>query len=164
LTGRILALLGAGGAAALLPAITLAGSIVLALRPTVGTVQWFQVVRRAADYAIARPSREVFYTALGRAALSRTKGLIDTAVYRAGDAAGAWAFGLMATLPGLAWAAPLGIVPLSVLWIGVSLALGAGLRRRTSGLCPDEIRRGSLPNSDRDSHNEPSVEEAPPLE
>src|SRR5262249_15965408 len=41
LTGRILAWLGAGGSAALLPAITLGGAIVLALRPTVATVQWF---------------------------------------------------------------------------------------------------------------------------
>jgi AAA family ATP:ADP antiporter len=129
-TGRILALLGAGGAAALLPALTLAGSIVLALRPTIVTVQWFQVARRAADYAIARPSREVFYTALGRAELSRTKSLIDTAVYRAGDAAGAWAYGLLAAIPGVSWAAPLGIVPLSILWIVVSLGLGRALRRR----------------------------------
>jgi AAA family ATP:ADP antiporter len=116
-----------------LPALTLAGAIVLALRPTVATVQWFQVIRRAADYAIARPSREVFYTALGRGELSRTKSLIDTAVYRAGDAAGAWAYGLIATIPGLSWAAPLGIVPLSMLWIVVSLALGRSLRRLLAG-------------------------------
>jgi AAA family ATP:ADP antiporter len=137
LTGRLLALLGAGGSAALLPAITLAGSIVLTLRPTIATVQWFQVARRAADYAIARPSREVLYTALGRAALSRSKGLIDTAVYRAGDAAGAWGYGLLAAIPGLSWAAPLGVVPLSLLWIGVSLGLGRALRRR-----PDSDKAG----------------------
>jgi ATP:ADP antiporter, AAA family len=130
LTGRLLALLGAGGSAALLPAITMAGAIILALRPTIATIQWFQVARRAVDYAIARPSREVFYNVLGRAALSRSKGLIDTAVYRAGDAAGAWAYGLLAAIPGLSWAASLGVVPLSLLWIGVSLGLGRALRRR----------------------------------
>jgi ATP:ADP antiporter, AAA family len=129
LTGRILALLGAGGAAALLPAITIAGSIVLALRPTVGTIQWFQVARRAVDYAIARPSREVFYTALGPAALVRTKGLIDTAVYRAGDVAGAWTYGLLAAMPAASWVAPLGVIPLSILWIAVSLGLGRAHRR-----------------------------------
>ena len=129
-TGRALALLGAGGSAAMLPAVTLAGSIVLALRPTVATVQWFQVARRAVDYAIARPSREVFYTVVGRAELSRTKRLIDTAVYRAGDAAGAWAYGLLAAIPGLSWAAPLAIVPLSLFWIVLSLGLGGALRRR----------------------------------
>ena len=89
-----------------LPAVTLAGAIVLAARPTLATVQWFQVVRRAVDYAIARPSREVFYTAVGRAELLGAKGLIDTAVYRAGDAAGAWAYGLLAAVPGLRPRAP----------------------------------------------------------
>ncbi len=135
-TGRTLALLGAGGSAALLPAVTLAGAIVLALRPTVATVQWFQVVRRAVDYAIARPSREVFYTVVDRAELSRTKGLIDTAVYRAGDAAGAWAYGLLAALPGLAWAAPLAVVPLSLGWIVLSLSLGRALQRRLAQADP----------------------------
>jgi ATP:ADP antiporter, AAA family len=129
-TGWALALLGAGGAAAMLPVVTLAGSIVLALQPTVATVQWFQVVRRALDYAIARPSREVFYTVVDRAELSRSKLLIDTAVYRAGDAAGAWTYGLLAAMPGLSWAAPLTIVPLSLLWIVLSLGLGRALRDR----------------------------------
>ena len=71
------------------------------MRPTVATVQWFQVARRAVDYAIARPSREVFYTAVGRAELLGAKSLIDTAVYRAGDAAGAWTYGLLAAVPSL---------------------------------------------------------------
>ena len=50
--------------------MTLAGVVVLVLRPTVATVQWFQVARRAVDYAIARPSREVFYTVVGPVRLS----------------------------------------------------------------------------------------------
>jgi AAA family ATP:ADP antiporter len=137
-TGWTLALLGAGGSAAILPAVTLVGSIVLALRPTVATVLWFQVARRAVDYAIARPSREVFYTAVGRDELMRVKGLIDTAVYRAGDAAGAWIYGLFAALPGLSGAAPLAVVPLSVFWFVLSLCLGRAMRRR---LVHNEPRR-----------------------
>jgi AAA family ATP:ADP antiporter len=130
LTGRALSLLGAGGSAAMLPVVTLAGCIILALRPTIATLQWFQVVRRAVDYAIARPSREVFYTVVDRAELSRAKGLIDTAVYRAGDAVGAWAYGLLASLPGISWTAPLAVVPLSMVWILLSLGLGRALRSR----------------------------------
>ncbi len=136
-TGWSLALLGAGGSAALLPAVTLVGAIVLAMRPTVATVQWFQVVRRAVDYAVARPSREVFYTAVGRDELLKVKGLIDTTVYRAGDAAGAWAYGLLAALPGLSQAAPLAVVPLSLVWFVLSLGLGRAMRRR---LVHDEHR------------------------
>ena len=129
-TGRALSMLGAGGSAAMLPVVTLAGSIVLALRPTVATILWFQVARRSVDYAIARPSREVFYTVIDRAELSRAKLLIDTAVYRAGDAAGAWTYGLLTAIPGLSWAAPLAIVPLSLFWIVLSLVLGRALRSR----------------------------------
>jgi AAA family ATP:ADP antiporter len=130
LTGRTLALLGAGGTTALLPVVTMAGVIVLVLNPTVATVQWFQVIRRAVDYALARPGREVFYTVVGRAELLRTKGLIDTAVYRAGDAAGAWAYGLLAALPGVPDAAPLFVVPLSLAWIALSLGLGRSIKQR----------------------------------
>ena len=88
------------------------------------------MIRRAVDYAIARPSREVFYTVVDRAALLRAKGLIDTAVYRAGDAAGAWAYGLLAALPGLSGAAPLAVVPLSLVWIVLSLALGRTMSQK----------------------------------
>jgi ATP:ADP antiporter, AAA family len=125
-TGWVLSVLGAGGSAAILPVVTLAGSIILALWPTVATIMWFQVARRSVDYAIARPSREVFYTVVDRAELSRAKLLIDTAVYRAGDAAGAWTYGIFTALPGLS-TAPLAIVPLSLFWIVLSLILGRAL-------------------------------------
>jgi AAA family ATP:ADP antiporter len=131
-TGRALALLGAGGTTALLPVVTMAGIVVLVLNPTVATVKWFQVVRRAVDYALARPGREVFYTVVGRSELLRTRGLIDTAVYRAGDAAGAWAYGLLAAVPGVPEAAPLAVVPLSLAWIALSLGLGRAMRIRPS--------------------------------
>ncbi|QEH35949.1 hypothetical protein OJF2_45060 [Aquisphaera giovannonii] len=128
--GRVLAALGAGAATAMLPAVTLAGVVLLYLRPGLATLQWFQVVRRGVDYAIARPGREVFCTVLGRDEMLRSKGLIDTAVYRAGDAAGAWAYGALAAMPALGPAAPLAIVPLSVGWIALSLALGRAMNRR----------------------------------
>jgi len=132
LTARIMKSLGAGGAAALLPAATLVGMVALSLRPTVATVQWFQVTRRAIDYAIARPSREVLYTAVAPRELFRAKGLIDTAVYRAGDAAGAWAYGLLAASPGLSRSAPAAVVAISVAWFALSVGLGRGLAGRTA--------------------------------
>ncbi|MDR3618122.1 MAG: hypothetical protein P4L85_02140 [Paludisphaera borealis] len=132
LTAWILKKLGVGGAAAMLPAVTLVGMIALSLRPTVATVQWFQVARRAMDYAVARPSREVFYTVVPSRELMRAKGLIDTAVYRAGDAAGAWAYGLLAAAPGMSRAAPTAVVALSVVWFALSLGLGRAMKRRVA--------------------------------
>ncbi len=122
LTGRLIAFLGVGGAAACLPVVTLLGFLALWTRPTLGVLVTFQVLRRSVDYAIARPCREIFHATARRAGAIGAKTLIDTAVYRAGDALGAWAYGLIAILPGSLGTAVL-MVPLTVVWIGVSLLL-----------------------------------------
>ena len=56
-TGRIVILLGVGLALALLPALTMVGFGVLAFAPSLSTIAVFQILRRAGDYAIARPTR-----------------------------------------------------------------------------------------------------------
>jgi AAA family ATP:ADP antiporter len=133
LTGRIIAALGIGRTAALLQAETLVGFLGLAWRPTLGILLWFQVARRAIDYAVARPSREVLYTVVRRADKYQAKSFIDTAVYRSGDALGAWAFGLLAALPGGSRTATLLVVPLSLGWIALCVALGREQQRLAAG-------------------------------
>ena len=59
LTARIVVLLGVALTLGVLPALTIVGFGALALLPTVMAVAAFQVVRRAADYAVARPAREL---------------------------------------------------------------------------------------------------------
>lgn len=66
LTGRILATLGVGGSAALLPMVTLIGFVALGARPSLGVLLAFQVARRATDYAVARPTREILYASARR--------------------------------------------------------------------------------------------------
>jgi AAA family ATP:ADP antiporter len=129
LTGRLMAWLGLGLTAALLPAATLMGSVALAAWPTAACVLLVQVARRSIDYAIARPCREVFYAAVHRHARYRAKGLIDTVLYRAGDVVGAWSYGLLAAVPGLAGATTLALVPLSAAWIALSLLIGRRVGR-----------------------------------
>src|SRR5260370_22477683 len=64
---------------------------VLAFAPSLSTIAVFQVLRRAGDYAIARPTREVLFTVVPREDRYKAKGFIDTFVYRLGDQLGAWA-------------------------------------------------------------------------
>jgi len=97
-TGRIVLLLGVGVALALLPALTMVGFGVLAFAPSLGTIAIFQVLRRAGDYAIARPTREVLFTVVPREDRYKTKGFIDTFVYRLGDQVGAWSVTLSVAL------------------------------------------------------------------
>ena len=121
-TGRIIVLLGVALALALLPALTMVGFAALAITPTLGVIAAFQIIRRAADYAIARPTREIIYTVVSREDRYKTKGFIDTFVYRLGDQAGAWA---MAPLNGVsAAAASLVAIGVAALWLLNALWLG----------------------------------------
>jgi AAA family ATP:ADP antiporter len=121
-TGRIIVLLGVALALALLPALTMIGFAALALTPSLGVIAAFQIIRRAADYAIARPTREIIYTVVSREDRYKTKGFIDTFVYRLGDQAGAWA---VAPLTGAgSRAAPLVAIAVAALWLLNALWLG----------------------------------------
>jgi ATP:ADP antiporter, AAA family len=89
-TGRIVGLLGVAVALAFLPALTIVGFGALLLMPSLAAFAVFQVLRRAGDYAIARPTREVLFTVVPREDRYKAKGFIDTFVYRLGDQVGIW--------------------------------------------------------------------------
>ena len=63
---------------------------VVAVSPTLLVLQTVQVVRRVAQYAIARPSREMIFTVVPQEGRYKAKNVIDTVVYRGGDVAAAW--------------------------------------------------------------------------
>jgi AAA family ATP:ADP antiporter len=100
------------------------GFAALAWAPALGVLAAFQGLRRAADYAITRPAREILFTVVPREDKYKSKNFIDTVVYRGGDALTGWLYaGLGALglgLAGLAWIA----VPLAALWGLVGLWLG----------------------------------------
>ncbi len=84
----------------------------------------FQVLRRAADYAIARPAREMFFTVLTREAKYKSKSLIDTVVFRGGDAASGWVYAALSGF-GLGLAGlPTAAIPGAILWLSLGLLLG----------------------------------------
>jgi AAA family ATP:ADP antiporter len=123
-TGRILMLLGIGLALALLPALTMVGFGGLAATPSLGMVATFQVLRRAADYAITRPTREVLFTVLPREDRFKAKSFIDTFVYRLGDQVGAWSVALLRGFGESGTLAALVAVPIAALWLLNALWLG----------------------------------------
>ena len=133
LTGRIVNRIGIALTLAILPVFSILGFAALALWPTIGVIVAFQVLRRAGNFAIARPVREVLFTVVPREDRYKAKSFIDTVVYRLGDQVGAWSFtgiqGLGFGSVGIAGAA----IPLSMMWLVNSLWLGrAQERRRTA--------------------------------
>jgi ATP:ADP antiporter, AAA family len=123
-TGRIVLLFGVALTLGVLPALTIVGFGALALLPTIAAVAVFQVLRRAADYAIARPTREVLFTVVPREDRYKAKSFIDTVVYRTGDQVGAWSVALFRWV-GLSTAATsLVVIPIAALWLLNALWLG----------------------------------------
>ena len=124
ITSRLIKHAGIAVTLALVPAALTVGFIVLSISPALAAVLIVQVLRRAGNYAIMRPAREMLYTVLNRETKYKSKGFIDTAVYRGGDAVSAWAYAAMTSL-GLGTTAIAALaVPLSALWAGVAFALG----------------------------------------
>jgi AAA family ATP:ADP antiporter len=132
-TGRIVVLLGVAIALALLPAMTIVGFGALAVMPNLTTIAIFQSLRRAGDYAIARPTREVLFTVLPREDRYKTKSFIDTFVYRLGDQVGAWSVTLLRMLGDNASIVAVVAMPVAALWLAVALWLG----HRESALARD---------------------------
>ena len=79
-------------------------------------------MRRAGDYAIARPTREVLFTVVPREDRYKTKGFIDTFVYRLGDQVGAWSVALLGGLESTTTA--LAAIPIGAIWLVTGLWLG----------------------------------------
>jgi ATP:ADP antiporter, AAA family len=123
-TGRILVLFGVALALGFLPVLTMVGFGALAFAPNLTAIAVFQVLRRAGDYAIARPTREVLFTVVPREDRYKAKSLIDTFVYRLGDQVGAWGVaGLRALGAGVTELA-LVAIPIALLWLVNALWLG----------------------------------------
>ena len=124
LTGRLLRWLGVAVTLTLLPALSVVGFSVLGLAPTLWAVVVVQVLRRAGNFAVARPTRETCFAVVPREDKYKAKSFIDTFVYRAGDQIGAWSYAGLAFLglgmAGISWVA----VPVSLIWLVNGLWLG----------------------------------------
>ncbi len=91
-TSRLATRFGLAVTLALVPLIIVAGLLVVAMAPMIWVVVGLQVVRRAGNYGITRPGREMLFTAVDRESRFKAKSVIDIVVYRGGDMITAWAF------------------------------------------------------------------------
>ncbi len=126
LFGRLHRWLGFRALIALVPVAMTLGYVTLALAPTFPVLIGVMVVRRVGEYAVARPSRDTLYTVVTRAEKYKAKSLIDTFVYRGGDATSASLHALLKStyglgLVGVAWVG----AGIAAVWALVALRLGA---------------------------------------
>jgi AAA family ATP:ADP antiporter len=112
------------------PLLMTAGYMLFALLPTFAVLVGVLAVRRVAEYSITRPCRDSLFTVCAREEKYKAKSLIDTFIYRGGDATSASLYKLLTHGLGLG---PAGIgwvgAVIAALWALLALALGKSQER-----------------------------------
>jgi AAA family ATP:ADP antiporter len=124
LTAPVIQRLGVAFVLATLPLVSAVAFVAVAIWPTLAVLTIAQSVRRAVEFAFAKPGREILFTVVDRESKYKAKNAIDTFVYRGGDAASGWvSAGLVAM--GLSFTGIAGIMlPFVAGWLALSLWLG----------------------------------------
>jgi len=121
------------GALVAIPIVALLSFAALAAIPTLMILAGGQILRRAGEYGIAKPSREVLFTVVDAEAKYKAKNFIDTVMQRGSDMVGIWLHYLLQSagvvLAGYAIICAGGMIAA----IAISLGLGRAFARRQSG-------------------------------
>ena len=144
--GRFMRRFGVTASLLLNPLLMIGAFAAVLLAPSLFMIQAIQVVRRVAQYAIARPAREVCFTVVDQDSRYKTKNVIDTVVYRFGDLSSAWMqTGLRLSGFGLAASAVMGIAG-SVVWAAIGGRLGTSYEKMRRGQPqPAQLHYSSMP-------------------
>lgn len=131
-TGRLISRFGVGTGLLLNPIIMVLAFLAIAFSPVLLVLGAMQILRRVAEYAIAKPAREMLFTAVDQQSRYKAKNVIDTVVYRFGDLTSAWVSA--AILPfGVAGLAVFGVV-ISALWFPIAWMLGKRYEAARGGM------------------------------
>jgi len=124
-TSRLTTRFGMATTLSLIPVLMIGGWLLVAAVPLLAVLAGMQIVRRAGNYAITRPGREMLFTLVDSETRFKAKPVIDIVVYRGGDMATAWAYTAMTTVFGLGLAG-IGVVAavMAALWAGAGIYLG----------------------------------------
>ena len=124
-TSRLTLRFGLTTTLVLVPVIIAVGLLVVVFSPVLAVVIGLQIVRRAGNYAVTRPAREMLFTIVDRESRFKAKSVIDIVVYRGGDALTAWAFTALTQGLGLGLAAVAAVGALiAAVWALVGRMLG----------------------------------------
>ncbi len=136
-TSRIATRFGVATTLASVPIMICLGLIITAMAPMLAVVVTLQIVRRAGNYAVTKPGREMLFTLVDRETRFKAKNVIDVAVYRGGDVMTAWAFTGLTQGLGMGLGAVAGIgAGIALVWAGMGVYLGRRFDRENATAQP----------------------------
>jgi AAA family ATP:ADP antiporter len=132
-TGRLVTRFGMPLTLALLPIIAAAGLLVVAFQPILIVILAVDISRRAGNYGVTRPAREMLFTSIDREARFKSKPVVDVVVYRGGDAVWAAAIAFLTDGLGLGYAILAAVgAGIAAVWAASVIYLGRVFNRRES--------------------------------
>ena len=145
-TGRLAARFGLSVTLPLVPMIITILLFTFALSPMLWTFVGLQIVRRAGEYAITKPAREMLFTTVDRESRFKAKSVIDVVIYRGADVSWGWAYTSLTQLLGfgLAGIAVIGALIASI-WSLLAVYLGRNFDRHQ--VVESETKSNSLRSS-----------------
>jgi AAA family ATP:ADP antiporter len=114
-----------------MPLLVGASFVVMALFPAGGVLLVTQVLRRAADYGLGKPTREMLFTVLNPESKFKSKSFIDIVLHRGTDAVAQWLYVPIAALglAGVSWIC----VGLCLALLAATVYLGRAFERQRRG-------------------------------
>jgi len=139
ITSRLATRFGLGWTLALLPVVVAGGLLSVAMVPVLSIVVGLQIFRRAGNYGITRPAREMLFTYVDQETRFKAKPVIDVVVYRGGDVFWGWGFTGLTQGLGLGMAAVAAVgAAISAVWAFVGFYLGRHAEADDTKLKPTE--------------------------
>ncbi len=123
LTARLIRLLGVGGTLLILPLFAFLGLLALGISPTLQVLAVIQVLFATGRYSLAKPSREVLFTVVGKEEKYKSKSFTDTFVPRMSDVGTVWA-SIPIPTAFVSWV----VLPLAGIWSMLGPRLGGMYR------------------------------------
>ncbi|HEX4858771.1 MAG TPA: MFS transporter [Usitatibacteraceae bacterium] len=123
-----------------LPALAVLSLAVTGLVPTLAVIAVSGILRRASEFAVGKPAREILFTVVERSERYKAKNFIDTVVARGSDVVSTWGHaGLRALGMGTSQMA-FAMVPLSLFMIAAGVWLGRAQERRAAAAGAGPLR------------------------
>lgn len=121
-TRRLMVYLGTAKVLAFVPMLMVLAFMGLSVYPTLPILFVAMIVRRTGEYALLRPAREMLFTSVNQTTKYTAKNVIDTVVFRGGDALSGWLYAPIALL-GTFW---IGVIAafLAAIWSRLGYCLG----------------------------------------
>jgi AAA family ATP:ADP antiporter len=131
-TGALLKRFGVVVCLSIVPALCIVTLGVTAIWPTLMVISIGTVLRRACEFAVGKPAREILFTVVSRAERYKSKNFIDTVVTRGADVVSTWSNSGMRGLGLGASQIAVACIPLSIGMIAAGMYLGREQEKRAA--------------------------------